>query len=66
MKEMLGNNNEYGVVVQNSEEALYQGIKQFLNNPEILSYYSRQAAIRGRDFSTEQTVHAVENMLLSL
>lgn len=66
MKELLGNNNEYGVVVQNNEEALYQGIKQFLDDPEILSYYSRQAAIRGRDFSTEQTVQAVESMLLSL
>jgi glycosyltransferase involved in cell wall biosynthesis len=66
MKEMLGENNEWGVVTENSEEALYQGIKRLLDDPELLAHYKRQSAIRGKTFSTESTVKAVEDMLLSL
>ena len=66
MKEMLGNNNEFGIVVNNDDQSLYQGIKYLLDNLDKLKYYSNQALLRGKDFSTEQTVRAVENMLLSL
>lgn len=66
MKEMLGENNEYGIVTENSEESLYEGIKRLLDNPELLAHYKKQAEIRGKYFSTENTVRAVEDMLLSL
>ena len=66
MKEMLGENNEYGIVTENDEEALYQGIKKLLDDPELFAHYKKQAALRGKDFSTENTVKAVEEMLLSL
>lgn len=66
MKEMLGENNEYGVVTENSEEALYEGIKSLISNPECLAHYRNQATIRGAMFSTENTVRAVEDMLESL
>ena len=66
MKEMLGNNNEYGIIVENSEEALYKGIKELLDIPGKIEYYKKQAQIRGRLFSTEKTVQEVEKMLLSL
>jgi len=63
MKEMLGENNEYGIVTENSEEALYEGIKGLLDDAEKLAHYKRMAAIRGRDFSTEKTVEAVAQFL---
>ena len=66
MKEMLGSHNEYGIVTENDEEALYQGIKKLLDNPELLEHYRHQAALRGKDFRTEETVKAVEQMLLAL
>lgn len=66
MKEMLGENNEYGIVTDNDENALYEGIKSLLDNPELLSYYKARAQERGKYFSTENTVKAVEEMLLSL
>lgn len=66
MKEMLGNNNEYGVVTENDEKALYQGIKNLLNDLQLLDHYRKHANIRGKSFSTESTVKAVEEMLLSL
>ena len=66
MKEMLGDHDEYGIVTENNEDALYDGIKQLLDQPERLSHYQKRAEIRGRDFSTEETVRAVEDMLLHL
>lgn len=66
MKEMLGENNEYGLVVPNDDASLYQGIKKLLDEPELLAHYKRQAQLRGKDFSTERTVQAVEEMLLNL
>lgn len=66
MKEMLGENNEWGVVTENSEEALYQGIKGLLDNPATLSHYREKAAERGKMFNTESTVQAVEGMLQNL
>lgn len=66
MKEMLGENNEYGIVTENDEEALYRGIKGLLDDPALLAHYKTQAALRGETFSTAKTVTAVEDMLLAL
>ena len=64
MKEMLGSNNEWGIVTENDENALYQGIKRLLDDPALLEHYKKQAAERGKTFSTENTVRAVRDMLL--
>lgn len=66
MKEMLGANNEYGIVTESNEEALYQGIKRLLDDPELLKRYKEQAQLRGQTFSTQNTVKAVQDLLLSL
>lgn len=63
MKEMLGENNEYGIVTENDDEALYKGIKSLIDAPELLAHYKRRAEMRGKTFSTENTVKAVEEML---
>lgn len=65
MREMLGD-NEYGIITENDEDALYAGIKDLLDHPEKLAYYKERAAERGKRFSTEETVRAVEEMLLNL
>ncbi|WP_319995448.1 glycosyltransferase [Trichococcus shcherbakoviae] len=66
MKEMLGENNEYGIITENNEVALYEGIRQMLNDPGLLNYYKRKAIERGDFFSTERTVEAVEELLDNL
>lgn len=65
MKEMLGENNEYGVITENSEEALCQGIKQVMEDG-LLVHYKEMANQRGKIFDKENTVKIVENMLMSL
>lgn len=62
-RELLGENDEYGMVTENNTEALYQGIKEMLTDSEKLSYYRKQAKARGELFSKEHTVKAVENLL---
>lgn len=66
MEEMLGKNNEYGIIVENSEEGLYKGLKDVLQNPDKISYYKEKAEKRGKIFSTDKTVNAVQGMFLSL
>ena len=62
-KELLGYNNEYGIVTENDEEALYLGIKEMISSKEKLDNYKTMAKIRGDKFSVEETVSAVEKML---
>lgn len=62
-KELLGEHNEYGIVVENNTDGIYRGLKQMFSNPETLEYYRNQAKIRGTYFSKERTVKAVEEML---
>lgn len=66
MKELLGANNEHGIVVENNDEALYQGIKKMVGNGDLLNYYKERAKARGKDFKTHNTVAAVEEMLVNL
>ena len=65
-KELLGEHDEYGIVVDNSEEGIYQGMKRMLSDPELLAHYKKQAKLRGSFFSRTETVRAVEEMLDSL
>jgi glycosyltransferase involved in cell wall biosynthesis len=66
MEEMLGRDSEWGLITENSEEALYRGIRKLLDDPALLAHYRQKAKERGQAFSTERTVRAVEDMLLSL
>ena len=66
MREMLGTHNEFGVITNNDEEALYKGIKELIDNPKMLDFYRKKAKDRGKMFNTENTVLAVEKMFLSL
>lgn len=59
-------NNEYGIIVENSSEGVYEGLKEVVSKPELLEPYTRQAEIRGEKFSMQDTVDAVEDMLSEL
>ena len=63
MKEMLGANNEWGIVSENNDESLYLEIKSLLDDPNKLKYFKKRAEERGQMFSTENTVRAVEDLL---
>lgn len=64
--ELLGKNNEYGIVTENNEEDLYLGIKKMFSEEGLLDYYRKQANERGKQFSTKNTLIAVEEMFEGL
>ena len=64
MKEMLGENNEYGIVTENNDEELFKAIKSLISNEKMLEHYAKQATERGLSFSTSKTVQAVESMFI--
>jgi len=66
MDEILGEKNEYGIIVNNSDEELYKGLKNILDNPAELKYYKEKVKERSVFFNTEATVKQAENLFDSL
>ena len=66
MEELLGEHDEYGVITENEEEALYQGIRQLVSDDKKRQYYAQKALQRSEMFHTENTVAAVEKMFEEL
>lgn len=65
MSELLGN-NEYGVIVENNEEALYQGLKELLNDKDRMMFYKQRACERGKKFNASESINEIERFFDSL
>lgn len=65
-KELLGERNEFGVVTENEEQSLFEGIVQLVENRDLLAHYRVQAKERGNHFQMNSTVLAVEKEFLQL
>lgn len=65
-KELLGERNEFGVVTENEEQTLFEGIVQLVENRDLLAHYRVQAKERGNHFQMNSTVLAVEKEFLQL
>ena len=63
MKELLGDNNEYGIITKNDADSLYEGIKNILEHKELIDHYRIMAKERGLLFNKENTVKKVETLL---
>lgn len=63
MREMLGENNEYGIVTENSVDALYEGLRNILTNNEILENYRKRIISRKDIFGLDKAVREVEELL---
>ena len=50
MREILGD-SEYGLICENDEDGIYEGMKKMLSDEKLRSFYAERAAQRGRDFS---------------
>lgn len=64
VKEQLGENNEYGICTPNTEEGLYEGIKQMLNE-STFKYYTQKAQERGKDFTLEASMNKIYQLIES-
>ena len=63
MHELLGD-DEFGIITENSESALYKGIKSLLDDFILLNHYKNQAILRGKDFSMACLIGQVESFLI--
>lgn len=54
-REMLGN-SEFGLIVENSEDGIYQGMKNLLSNQEMQSWIKKQA-LKHMDFLSEEVIY---------
>ena len=59
-KEILGKNDEYGIVTENSEEGLYIGVRKMLSEEDRLKHYRQKASERADCFVPEHTVSLTE------
>lgn len=65
MRELLGD-SEYGLIVDNDDEAFYRGMKQMLEAPDLMKQYADKANKRGLDFCTEHLTDNSEQFFLDL
>ena len=62
MSELL-KGGECGLIVDNNETAIYNGIKKLLDDPELLRTYRQKAEARGWDFDIEALMVPIENLM---
>ena len=65
MQELLGD-SKFGLITDNSEDALLNGMRQVLGNSELRACYASRAIIRGNDFSARKLTEEVENYFFNL
>lgn len=59
MRELLGD-SEYGLITENSDEGLYEGMKQMLTDVALREHYTEKAKLRGQDFKRDILVRRTE------
>ena len=55
-------NGKYGVIVENSEDGLYSGIKDLLDNSDKLRYYKKRVKERISFFDEETIVRQITEL----
>lgn len=63
MREMLGEQNDYGIVVDNDEDSIYRMLKMIAQDEKILALYKDKVKRRASFFSIEKTVGEIEKMI---
>ena len=66
MKEILGENNNFGVVTEKDENFLFEAVRHFLTDEAYREEYRQRACGRSEDFDRDKAVKAIEDLLLSL
>ena len=60
--ELLGF-GEYGLITDNNEEGLYQGMKQMMIDKKLYEHYKKQCLKRSQDFNLIETIRKLEDIL---
>lgn len=60
----LLNNGEFGLLVENSTEGIYTGLKEMITNKELYCYYENKVKERSKDFDFNNALNKFENIIL--
>ena len=63
MAELL-KDGECGMITENDDEALYEGLKRLLSDATIFEHYRKKAVERGKDFTIESLMTPIEKLLM--
>ncbi|WP_165021603.1 glycosyltransferase [Dysgonomonas sp. ZJ279] len=63
MEQLLGERNEWGIIVENEDIALLNGMKNILENAEQTTLYTAQAIEGGSRFSLERQMNEIYNVI---
>lgn len=63
MNELFGDNSEYGYIVANDEEGIYDGMKKFILNQELQKIYSQKSKENSKRFNLEEAIKNIEKEL---
>ena len=66
MEELLGYKNEYGIVTENNDKALLEGIENLIKDPSLLRKYREKAQKRSNLLCSDKNTNVVENLLDSI
>ena len=56
-------NNKYGLITENNEESLYEGLKNIITNKELYVYYKNKVKERSVFFEQEILVNRIEKII---
>jgi glycosyltransferase involved in cell wall biosynthesis len=59
--EILGN-GKYGMIVDNSEKGIYNGLKQFVEEPDLLRFYKNKSSQRINFFDEKKILKQITNL----
>lgn len=63
MTQLLGEHNEWGVIVKNEDAALLNGMRNILENAELTTRYTAQATEGGNRFSLELQMNEIYSII---
>lgn len=63
MRELLGENDEWGIVTENGDDALFSAVCRLLTDRALLAHYRHAAAAWRRELHAQEAVEAVQALL---
>lgn len=60
MRELLGENQEYGIITNNNEDDLYKSLIDLINNPIRINQLKEKAIQRGKMFNIDERMSKIE------
>lgn len=65
MGELFGENGEYGYVVSNDEKGIYEGMKNIINNDDLIRNLEQKSMENASRFNLEESISILEKELLN-